>query len=729
GYAAQFLDKVSAEMKANSQFSGFTLHGTGHSLGAVAVQIAAAARGIGTITFENPGAAGILEQLGIKTDPSQHVVVNSPPNIINSLDRQVGEVLLVAASGSWIKDFLPFPMTQVDALLTQVRTQFPSLASFVNAFDPNTYFSMLADGHRLKNQMAQTSDMIRRGVAGDSTVDFEYFTDVQPDNAVEALAYRIVAGRGRPSELQGASAVAFEVLRPFIGNEPTKLLLGNLIPVPRTLLQLDDIAINSIRSVLGDSLSDIAKIFSDPTSADGLKQIFSSQTLESLVTSVLQGRNATEAMATLRDGFVQHIRETITQNVISSLKKDLLPVIDVDALKKQVLAKLPFSSSVAGGALGEMGGAVASQLVGGVLSGKLPLDDSVLGDVASRTTASVVANKGAVFIGETIGEAVGLAFGAPPGVGRVIGAFAGRVLVNVLGDRVVIELVKVIDVIADVGEAVWKFLGDPINDFSDLWKHWNDDKWSQFTGSQHADVMHHDGDWQVTHLLAGDDVLLGWNGWNKVFGGEGNDLLFGGDGTGGAGGAIRTDQLFGGAGDDLLRGNGAGDDLYGGAGADWLDGGSGDDTLIGGDDPNNPTGEDRNTGVDGADTLVGGQGNDLLNGQAGDDLLVPGPGHDMVFGGAGRDRVVLDRTTGYVVMNDFEAGLDRFDLQAFGRGVQYQVSFGTGATWSFTGSGRNQTFRDLNGWRIQIVGGPLVFVPARADLTLQSFGAGAFIVG
>jgi Ca2+-binding RTX toxin-like protein len=69
---------------------------------------------------------------------------------------------------------------------------------------------------------------------------------------------------------------------------------------------------------------------------------------------------------------------------------------------------------------------------------------------------------------------------------------------------------------------------------------------------------------------AGNDLLLGGNGSDKLIGGPGNDRL------GGRGG---DDQLYGGPGSDVLNG-GAGDDaLHGGPGQDLLRGGSGENTL------------------------------------------------------------------------------------------------------------------------------------------------------
>ncbi|MDO8327922.1 MAG: hypothetical protein Q7T28_13430 [Cypionkella sp.] len=84
--------------------------------------------------------------------------------------------------------------------------------------------------------------------------------------------------------------------------------------------------------------------------------------------------------------------------------------------------------------------------------------------------------------------------------------------------------------------------------------------------------------------------------------------------------------------------------------------------LIGG------AGADSLTGSGGQDLLIGGAGNDTLAGGAGDDLLVAGGGLDRLTGGAGADTFVLQASDGLQsVITDFEPGLDRINLAAWGR--------------------------------------------------------------
>lgn len=83
-------------------------------------------------------------------------------------------------------------------------------------------------------------------------------------------------------------------------------------------------------------------------------------------------------------------------------------------------------------------------------------------------------------------------------------------------------------------------------------------------------------------------------------------------------------EIHGGAGDDLLSGGGGNDRIFGGEGNDLIFGHAGDDHLDGGD---------------GDDWLFGGQGADVLRGGLGDDWLFGGPGHDDLDGGVGDDRL------------------------------------------------------------------------------------------
>jgi len=146
---------------------------------------------------------------------------------------------------------------------------------------------------------------------------------------------------------------------------------------------------------------------------------------------------------------------------------------------------------------------------------------------------------------------------------------------------------------------------------------------------------------------AGDDVLAGDGGGNRLRGAGGDDLLAG---FGGA------DRLQGGAGADALRGGAGADRLQGALGRDRLDGGGGADRLAGGR---------------GADALDGGAGRDALRGGAGADRLRGGDGEDLLAGGHGADRFVLDEAAGRRDrVADFDPGRDRVEVLSGAAGFE-----------------------------------------------------------
>lgn len=138
-------------------------------------------------------------------------------------------------------------------------------------------------------------------------------------------------------------------------------------------------------------------------------------------------------------------------------------------------------------------------------------------------------------------------------------------------------------------------------------------------------------------MQAGDDLFVGTQRGDDVFGGAGHDTLFGLDGS---------DTLTGGAGDDDLLGGNGWDVLRGDAGADQINGDGGHDTIYGGADDDHLSGDAGNDalyGDAGNDTVMAGQGADTLYGGAGADVLAGGNGYDALYGGAGQDRLNGDR--------------------------------------------------------------------------------------
>ncbi|MEM7546496.1 MAG: calcium-binding protein [Pseudomonadota bacterium] len=160
----------------------------------------------------------------------------------------------------------------------------------------------------------------------------------------------------------------------------------------------------------------------------------------------------------------------------------------------------------------------------------------------------------------------------------------------------------------------------------------------------------------------GNDYIFVGGGDDRVHGEEGNDVIFGGSGDDRLRGGRDNDTLFGGSGDDRLRGDEGADVVVGGAGRDRLKGKAGDDTLEGG------SGADRVNGGGGDDVVNGGGGNDRLKGNSGNDALDGGAGSDRYKGGLGEDIFIFGVDGKLDRIQDFQDGVDRVDLSAFGLG-------------------------------------------------------------
>jgi Ca2+-binding RTX toxin-like protein len=182
---------------------------------------------------------------------------------------------------------------------------------------------------------------------------------------------------------------------------------------------------------------------------------------------------------------------------------------------------------------------------------------------------------------------------------------------------------------------------------------------------------------------SGDDVLdfrgVSISGSPLLHGHAGNDILYGGDGDDRLCGGGDTDVLYGGSGDDTFVASPGYDTLYGEAGSDTLDmtakdayltefdattsieaivgsssrvlwGTSGDDVL-----------DFRGVSISGSPMLLAGVGDDILYGSDGNDVLAGGPGDDVIYGGGGDDTFLA--SLGYDTLYG-EAGSDTLDMTA-----------------------------------------------------------------
>ncbi|MGB7371160.1 calcium-binding protein [Erythrobacter sp.] len=163
---------------------------------------------------------------------------------------------------------------------------------------------------------------------------------------------------------------------------------------------------------------------------------------------------------------------------------------------------------------------------------------------------------------------------------------------------------------------------------------------------------HIEGSWSGNDVLLGDDNdnrIFGHGGDDVLNGHGGNDVLVGGEGDDHIVGGTGEDNLSGGVGNDFLDGYKEDDLIDGGGGRDKMLGGDGNDTLIGGegDDGVNSVSSDHGMwGGAGDDTLDGGAGNDDLFGEADNDTLIGGVGNDDLDGGWGDDVFVFGANDG-----------------------------------------------------------------------------------
>jgi Ca2+-binding RTX toxin-like protein len=177
----------------------------------------------------------------------------------------------------------------------------------------------------------------------------------------------------------------------------------------------------------------------------------------------------------------------------------------------------------------------------------------------------------------------------------------------------------------------------------------------------------------------GDDLIVGTNldqeifglgGSDAIWGNGGNDILHGGSGNDYLFAGINNSILYGDRGNDELYGDNGDDILEGGAGNDTLDGGNGNDTLNGGDGNDYliaGTGNNTLYGDNGNDRLNGDWGNDTVNGGTGNDTLEGGLGNDTLTGGLGTDFFVfntaLSATTNKDTITDFNVVDDTIKLE------------------------------------------------------------------
>jgi len=72
------------------------------------------------------------------------------------------------------------------------------------------------------------------------------------------------------------------------------------------------------------------------------------------------------------------------------------------------------------------------------------------------------------------------------------------------------------------------------------------------------------------------------------------------------------------------------------------------------------------TGTASGDMIIGGAGDERIEGGSGADILADGAGSDTLFGGSGADIFIMAADSSFDVIGDFQLGIDRIDLSAWG---------------------------------------------------------------
>ena len=246
---------------------------------------------------------------------------------------------------------------------------------------------------------------------------------------------------------------------------------------------------------------------------------------------------------------------------------------------------------------------------------------------------------------------------------------------------------------------------------------------------------------QMTRASSGPNYLISANLTTGVMTGHGNDTVLNFENVIGT---SQSDWITGSAGNNVLDGAGGSDEFFVTNGVDTIIGGDGNDALR--FDNTGPATADLGAGtysldannygtftsvnhVIGSafgDTLIGNAENNHMGGGDGADYMIGGLGNDQIWGGAGNDRLVADfgddtlsgnssyingadgpgadifevRTTaGTVTINDFEAGIDKLDLTAFGFNSQ-----GVSAYWTASAvQGQASTDLTLTGQQGEVV--------------------------
>jgi Ca2+-binding RTX toxin-like protein len=601
----------------------------GHSLGSVPTQVMGEKYQYHTVTYENPGFAGkFITDMGIIVHPELHIVIQSDPNFINTGGEQivvplVGHTDRRGTLEDADKSSLGVKLGNFFRDASDVYHDFTSFlpeslqnTALVNLLDPAQLWDFLYADNHLKEQ----------------TNDIAFYQALRaapywPVGLAEGLASTVLTEQYNNNNLTSiyvdewlSKAASGEITRedsiPFQPGENSifPILTGDLDTalnvLTGTILNID----NFVQDYVKTNIQDLNKIFTSPFENGDIinfmqNGIFSSSAVNSILADLINGKNLSEAIVELKDQFVagginvvgMKVFDSMTGNLKDKLSSELIKALPNGNVAQDIIWSI-FQNGDSLKIMNDLPGNIATSLAMQAIQGKLDLDDSSLGYQIGMMIADAVV------------QAALISIGMPKEMSVVV--------MSIISE----PLMQVFDFVGDVGEEVWKFLGNP---FNSIINSIDPDKFSMFEGTDAADLMIHDGDHQITHLKSGDDIFFGWEGWNIVFGESGNDIIYGGNGTYNSSnpGNIRPDELYAGAGDDYVNGLAGDDEIYGGAGSDHLIGGAGNDFIAGGDYDrtryaffNGNAYYNSTTGVDGDDIIEGGLGSDTIIGGDGNNI-------------------------------------------------------------------------------------------------------------
>ncbi|MGI0486372.1 calcium-binding protein [Pantanalinema rosaneae CENA516] len=220
-------------------------------------------------------------------------------------------------------------------------------------------------------------------------------------------------------------------------------------------------------------------------------------------------------------------------------------------------------------------------------------------------------------------------------------------------------------------------------------------------GSQFDDILIGNDRNNTLWGFGGNDLLISNGGNNTMYGGDGIDTISyrrdprgvyvnlakneAANGFGGSERLLDIENVVGSAHNDAITGDAKDNILTADAGNDYVAGGGGNDQIYG------EIGDDDLFGGDGNDTLFGNHGQDDLYGEVGNDVIYGGEGNDFASGGSGNDTLYGDSDGGFG--NDTLFGDGDDDVIYGGRGND-SLFGGTGSDSLFGGDDNDTLYGD-----------------------------------